>query len=263
MESKDLSIIKILKTGEVPDDESLELAKEQFQAEVMRRMQDPSLIPQIKRRGNSLDYKFRKEAVELWGKNCCGCGKPIADGDMDIAHIIGFEMFPEFGWELWNVRPKHRACHKAEDGAHSILLSGRRADDMRNLLKKTGGYDNTLLSLADEINAARVEFGFTMRWDLISMYHTIGSMIVSHRDTVDLKRLSYLTAISERNLYRAVQFSKKFPDLQLLPDGKNVSWHIIVNKYLPVASETTTKEEDQKEDEKTTCPRCGFVWKAN
>ena len=91
----------------------------------------------------------------------------------------------------------------------------------------------TLPELAEEIKDIYTEFSLTARWSLIEMYHEIGKLIVSQRDSIELREFSNLTSISERNLYRAVQFNKKYPDLNLLPEGKNVSWHQVVNKYLP------------------------------
>ena len=40
-----------------------------------------------------------------------------------------------------------------------------------------------------------------------------------------------------RTIYYAMQFAKKYPDLNLLPEGKATSWHHIINKYLTDGTE--------------------------
>lgn len=88
-------------------------------------------------------------------------------------------------------------------------------------------------NLVEEIKNIKVEFEFTARWSVVEMYHHIGELLVSQVTEVSLNELSPLVEISGRNLQRAVQFYKAYPDINLLPEGKNVSWHIIANKLLP------------------------------
>ncbi len=51
---------------------------------------------------------------------------------------------------------------------------------------------------------------------------------------------------SEREIYRCIQFRKKYPELNDLPEGKNITWHKIVNQYLP---EKSKSEKDNPEQE--------------
>jgi len=112
--------------------------------------------------------------------------------------------------------------------------------------------------LADEIRQIWVEKGFDSRMTVIEMYHEIGKLITSQPDA-NIQSLSTLSGIQERQLQRAVQFAKKFPDLALLPEGKNLSWHLIVNKYLPEHSLTPTeKSDDEIGKVMVKCPTCGF-----
>lgn len=106
--------------------------------------------------------------------------------------------------------------------------------------------------LIDDCKSIIVEGEFTSRWSLIECYHAVGKRI-SEEQEVSIKKLARDIGKSERTLQRSVQFYKKYPDLALLPEAKNVSWHHIVNKYLP----ETTKETEPK---KTTCPQCGYMW---
>ena len=105
--------------------------------------------------------------------------------------------------------------------------------------------------LIDDCQNIIVEAEFTSRWVLVEGYHALGirikqddSKIVQGGSTLR-KTLSCMTKYlnkSERTLYRAVQFAQEFPDLALLPEGKNTSWFKICNKYLPEHKETTVIE---------------------
>ncbi|KKM86437.1 hypothetical protein LCGC14_1278910, partial [marine sediment metagenome] len=55
--------------------------------------------------------------------------------------------------------------------------------------------------------------------------------------------------ISDRKLWYAVKFFDKYPRLDKLPDGKNISWNKIKTKYLT--------ERTKKEKEYTICDKCG------
>ena len=97
-------------------------------------------------------------------------------------------------------------------------------------------------SLIDDCKSIIVEAEFISRWTLIEGYHSLGLRIlqdehklVSGGSTLReaLKRVSNLLNKGERTLYKVVQFAQQYPDLALLPEGKNTSWHKICNKYLP------------------------------
>ena len=96
------------------------------------------------------------------------------------------------------------------------------------------------------------EFGFTHRWALIELYWSLGKRINSE-ENVTVSQIAEDLGKNVRTIQRAVQFNKIYPDLNTLPEGKDTSWHNIVNKYLP---ETTEKKE--KPEELIKCPSCGF-----
>lgn len=113
--------------------------------------------------------------------------------------------------------------------------------------------------LIDECKQILIEYGFASRWDYISGYHALGGRIVTDNGLLDkrcnygeetIKNLSTAIGVSERNLQYAVQFYKKFPDLDMLPAGKNISWSKIVREFLP--SEPTKRTPKEKR-----CPHCG------
>ena len=100
--------------------------------------------------------------------------------------------------------------------------------------------------LLDDCQTIITETEFTARWVLVEGYHTLGLRILEDepkikrggsdlRDT--LTRVSKDIGTHERQLYRAVQFARKCPDLELLPYGKDVSWRKICHEYLPALTE--------------------------
>lgn len=90
--------------------------------------------------------------------------------------------------------------------------------------------------LADDCRAIVVEGEFSARWTLLETYHKLGERIVNDGHFVwnargngaTLNHLSKLTGISERRLYHSIQFYTKWPNLDELPFGKNISWSKVV-----------------------------------
>lgn len=101
--------------------------------------------------------------------------------------------------------------------------------------------------LVDDIIATKTERIFNARWEVIACYHEIGKRLVedqdyqrySHGNGKLLSQVSEDTEVSERDLYRSIQFFTLYPDLDLLPDGKNISWHKICNNLLPAGDVET------------------------
>lgn len=112
-------------------------------------------------------------------------------------------------------------------------------------------------TLISDARAIIVEAYFTSNWALIEGYWELGKRIFEDKpkfDAIGLKNSEIVSRVSQsikkspRTVQRAIQFYKKYPDLGLLPEGKNTSWHRIVNKYLP---ETVSKAELRR------CDICG------
>ena len=95
-------------------------------------------------------------------------------------------------------------------------------------------------SLVDDIIATTTERIFNARQEVLYCYHEIGKRLVldeeyqrySHGNGKMLSRVSKDTDVSERDLYRSIQFYNLFPDPDDWPEGKNLSWHKVVNRYL-------------------------------
>lgn len=97
-------------------------------------------------------------------------------------------------------------------------------------------------SLVDDCRSIITEAVFISRFALIEGYHLLGERVVNEEHYKEwhakgnygyLKSLSNNIGISERRLYSAIQFYQKYPSLDALPEGKNISWTKILTKYLP------------------------------
>jgi hypothetical protein len=95
--------------------------------------------------------------------------------------------------------------------------------------------------LCEDCRDIVVETEFAARWALVEGYHFLGKRIIEESDNLNklsnrgvdvIDRMANDIQRSKRTIYHAIQFAKTYPDLNLLPEGKDCSWHKIVNKYL-------------------------------
>ena len=109
--------------------------------------------------------------------------------------------------------------------------------------------DQWYVSLIDDCKDIIVETEFTSRWALVEGYHLLGKRILQEYENfrrVRMEDKSLVESVAEslgkksRTIYYAIQFAKEYPDLNLLPEAKNTSWHHIINKYLTDATEKKT-----------------------
>lgn len=101
--------------------------------------------------------------------------------------------------------------------------------------------------IIEEIKGAITEGVFTSRWALVETYHKVGQVLSEHEDEMPKNYIALVADElnqSERLIYQCRQFYKKFPDLSLLPDGKNISWHKIANHLLPAHKEKKLSPEE-------------------
>jgi len=92
-------------------------------------------------------------------------------------------------------------------------------------------------ALIEDCDAVIVEGIHTSRWVLIETYHLLGTRLLEEWDSFERSKI-YGQGITEmvaqdlgkskRTIERAVQFARAFPDLSLLPWGKNASWGKVV-----------------------------------
>ena len=97
------------------------------------------------------------------------------------------------------------------------------------------------VNLVDDCKTIVVETEFTSRWALVEGYHQLGSRILIEYENFQRLRMTDNELVqhvaisigkSDRTVYYAIQFARAYPDLNLLPEGKNTRWHHVVNKYL-------------------------------
>ena len=118
---------------------------------------------------------------------------------------------------------------------------------MRDLVVATEEYTEFI----EELKATVIEGVKTYRETLIALYHEIGGLLSRHTQT-SIQTISKDSGLDERMLQRCLQFYKQFPEINKvyeLEEGQNISWHKIVNKYLP-------KHKKDAEDF-IVCPTCG------
>jgi len=101
--------------------------------------------------------------------------------------------------------------------------------------------DQWYINLIDECKDIIVETEFTSRWALVEGYHLLGTRILGEYDNFERIRMGRTELVNsiaqslgkkKRTIYYAVKFASLYPDLNLLPEGKNISFHHIINKYL-------------------------------
>ena len=102
------------------------------------------------------------------------------------------------------------------------------------------------INLCEDCRDIVVETEFASRWTLVEGYHSLGKRIIQETERLDKLSQSGIDVISQvaadikrgrRTVYYAIQFAREYPDLNLLPEAKNTSWHHIVNKYLTDGTE--------------------------
>ena len=120
--------------------------------------------------------------------------------------------------------------------------------------------------LVEECKAIITEAVFTSRWALVEGYWTLGKRIrtdlsftkFAKANLTSLQDLANNLSLSQRTLYYSLQAYDKFPKLDLIPEGKNISWNKLITIYLP-ESLANEKELDILELE-NHCPKCGYEW---
>jgi N6-adenosine-specific RNA methylase IME4 len=108
------------------------------------------------------------------------------------------------------------------------------------------------VALIEECKAIITETIFNSRWALVEGYHALGERILQENDNFArekiygqkiIQRVGQSLGKSEQTIFYAVAFAKKWPDLTTVPEGKNISWHKICNKYLSAGPSRETPLE--------------------
>ena len=118
-------------------------------------------------------------------------------------------------------------------------------------------------ALIEDCQSIITEAVHISRWALVEGYHNLGKRILEDHDNFErakiygekiVQGLALSLNMSSRILWYAIQFVQKYPDLNKVPEGKNITWNKIITKYL-----TTSKEPEPTQELESwiKCPNCG------
>lgn len=125
-------------------------------------------------------------------------------------------------------------------------------------------------NLVDDCKAIITEAVFNSRWALVEGYHQLGERIANDKQLKKwnargngrtLQHVAKSIRVSERTVYYAVQFYEKYPLLDEVPEGKNITWRKLVNYYLPSPAEPDNDPEPDLELLKKWKVKTGQVWR--
>ncbi len=131
--------------------------------------------------------------------------------------------------------------------------------------------ENWFEQLIQDLKAIFTETSFNLRWSIIEAYHEIGKRILQEQENFEraqiygmkkVEMIAQMLGKKPRTIYYAIEFAKKFPDLSMLKEGKNVSWHAVVHTYLRNAEiEKCNHEWEEIYEPKLKCKKCGKITK--
>jgi hypothetical protein len=123
---------------------------------------------------------------------------------------------------------------------------------MNNLIVRDDNYN----LLVEQIRATITESVHSSRWILVEGYWGVGKLIKEDfkEDTTELLQgLAVDVGVSERTLWYSKRLYEKYPDINLLPEGKNITWNKLITKYLVDNPKEYTPPQ-------ITCPNCNFTF---
>jgi ParB family chromosome partitioning protein len=114
-------------------------------------------------------------------------------------------------------------------------------NDLKSGNKQLSVNEDWYKELVEECKAIITEAVFTSRWALVEGNWELGRRIREDMNwqkwgNNDLQGLANAIGQSERTIYYALAIFDKFPDLNKIPEGKNISMNKLITKYLPNAS---------------------------
>ena len=109
-------------------------------------------------------------------------------------------------------------------------------------------YDNLIEDLTEIVDGI-VEDKFNLAWSMISRHHQMGTRILQENDNFErskvygkkiVQRIAESIGRSERTVYLSIKLSQLYPDIDLLPEGKDVTWGKVITKYLTTGEKKPT-----------------------
>lgn len=124
--------------------------------------------------------------------------------------------------------------------------------------------------LVDQCKTILVERQFNARYEYMASRWEVGQLVSefyeAHKRDGMFANLSEQLGIGESELYRCVQFFKKFPALdwdsamRSLPEGKNLSWNKVKTDLLPESTSPQKRRRDIEGAIKYCCNCVGKQW---
>ena len=106
-------------------------------------------------------------------------------------------------------------------------------------------------NLVDDCKTIIVERKFNASWEVIQCKWEVGDRILQDHGEFErakiygdkiVQHVAQSLSCSPRDIWYCLQFRKKYPDLNTLPEGKAISWRRIVNEYLPEKDKVDEQE---------------------
>jgi len=155
-----------------------------------------------------------------------------------------------------------------------VKESKTKGEDNRERLQVTISEAVTIMpiekyeALVEECKAALTEAVFTSRWAIVEGHWHLGESVDQYAKEYPIskfaKKLAGDLSIAERTIWYAVQFYRKFPELDKVPEGKNITWTKLCTRYLPESVEGSESKIDEKECDHEweriltyKCKKCG------
>lgn len=134
--------------------------------------------------------------------------------------------------------------------------------------------DEKYENLVEECKAIIIETLTKSRMDLLEGKWLLGKRIVAEEMNFEKgiygQRTVYHLArdleLSDSHLYKVIQFYKKYQletfdeVFPRLPEGKNLTWYLLCQKYLPRTKEEI-KTEEQLQEKQKSCPHAILICK--
>lgn len=106
-------------------------------------------------------------------------------------------------------------------------------------------------ALVVECKAIITEAVFTSRWALVEGYWELGKRLREDKKVQEhskgnktfVQDLGQNLGISSSTIYYALQAYDKYPKLDRIPEGKNITWNKLITKYLPAPKQNKVEIE--------------------
>lgn len=95
----------------------------------------------------------------------------------------------------------------------------------------------------EECDDILTEAVFNHRWTLLEGYHEVGKIVV--KKDLPIEEVAIGTGQRAKTIHYAKELYLKYPNLNSLPEGKNISFYKVCKMLPPYENESKTKKEKQ------------------